>query len=302
MKWTLLLGSIGGILALALLSWMGVLPDRDGRSPRALFDETRSFRMPADYVSEGDGIQGAIAERAWYGCLYLAERMRAKGWTVAAASSSRLSEPLLDRADIVIMMSPGAPGESEGQDWLDYSDEEIGALVSFVRDGGGLYIHGMPYFSHETWIHSITDPFGIGFALGGQVLDLYSCFMGEVELVESSALEDHRAIGRAERFYFYGGYIEELGDATPIAWSEPTSWFDRFAEPEDKSETLWSDYIGNEMRDTDEQAGPFPVVAVLKFGKGRVCIDSGLMLANQWASEPDTFELALSIMEWLGRR
>lgn len=306
MKPYVVLGSLLGILAFALLAEVSISPGRGDAIEHeeffVLFDESHAFQMPSDYVSAGDGVQGAIEESAWYGCSHLAARLRGRGWVVEAENSGPLTEEMLRDVHVLMMMSPGGSGAAEGETGSNYSDKEIRAIVDFVREGGGLYVHGSAFFAHERDIHRLTDPFGVRFALGGQVLDDSNRFLEESVLVRSSGIAAHPAVQGTQRFYSYGSFVAQLGEAAAIAWTEPTAWFDRFVDPGNADEAHWTDYIGNEERDADERVGPLPVIAALEFGEGRVCFDSGLMLANQWASETGNFDLAISIVEWLARR
>lgn len=252
---------------------------------RVVLDQTRNVGVgPRSYFST------RVTE--WYGTTELVKHLTGLGYTVDTLDKWPITEEQLARASVLIIFGPE----------FGFRKEEIEVLQQFVANGGGLYIGFQrnrldPGSSWGTG--PIARAFGGDFRLGGNVADSSQNFRGRVWCPMITDFAPHPITEGVTGWYVQGAVIVPPPGAVVLARSSPNSWFDR---------AVASDYWGNDRRDRDmygvlEEAGPFPLLAALEYGKGRVVLsgDSSFMM-NDWIGQLSAKRLAGNIVDWLARK
>ncbi|HIP98955.1 TPA: tetratricopeptide repeat protein, partial [Candidatus Bipolaricaulota bacterium] len=192
----------------------------------------------------------------------------------------------LEGADILVILEP----------WGWYHPGEVEAIRGFVRAGGGLLLAAGPWRgSGLRAANGIASYLGASFRANGRVRDPTDHYSDRSHIIIVSTLADHPIARGVGSFYFQGTYIARLGPAAVVAESDPDAWFDHFGAED------W----GDGERQPEEESGPFPLIAAMGFGAGRVVLaGDGSFTYNSWIDKLDAERLALNVMEWLasGRR
>jgi len=253
-----------------------------------LFDETRLLKRAEGTYEEGQGYDLAVGETAPYGASHFAGLLREQGYEVRALTQRPITPESLRGAAVLMILEPTvAP---------PYSPAEVEAIREFVEQGGGLFLASRGWRGRVRpagGADPIARAFGVSFKGNGIICDSTDHYGLYLHVIEVSQLEEHWITNGVTSFYFHGTYLDELGDAEVIAHSDADSWFDEFGEDD------W----GDRKRQPDEEEGPFPVLAAMEFGKGRVVFAGNAfsILANDWIDHLDAERLALNIVVWLAR-
>ena len=282
------LGWIGCFLALCcLLGVVTAFPVLGSASQvQILFDETRLPRRSEGSYEEGEGYDFAIAETAWYGTSVLAEHLREQGYKVGALSERPITSEVLTDADVLLVFEP-----SMG---IPYTPSEILSIRTFVEQGGGLFLTCMNWRGEERPTGG-TDPiaraFGVSFKDNGGIQDSSSHYGDQLHIIKISISNEHDVTDEVSSYYFQGTYLDEIGGALVLAESDEESWFDCYG----------SDNWGDDIKQHDEESGPFPVLAAMVYGGGRIVFagDAFSLVSNDWIDELDAERLVLNIIEWL---
>jgi len=271
------------VLCLVFLSFVQVVSAQPG-DYKVLFDETRLHkRTDGGYVNR-------IFETEWYGGSDFANALRDKGFSISKTSTKPITYEKLKGYDVFIILSSDN----------DYSDSEIDAIESFVTNGGGLFL------ARDDWrggtddnyaSNTIAKRFGVSFAKNGQICDASSHYGTKKkyrDCPKTTNIKSHAITVGISSFYFSSGtYIKDTGASKVLAYSDSDAWFD----------DLWDEYEGkwgNHVKDNDEKSGPFPVLSVMEYGKGRIVfIGDGGLFINSWLDKLADEKLGLNIVNWL---
>ncbi len=260
------------VLCLAFLSFIPVVSAQSSsRDYNVLFDETRL------YVVHGDGYEGnlSIYDTGVFGCSDFADRLRTNGFSVSKISSKPITYEKLKKYDVLMVMHRGG----------SYSEGEINAIKQFVEDGGGLF----------TADFDIAKQFGeVTHSYDGRICDPTDHFMGEVfggnniSIPEITNIKSHAITMDVSYFYYIDGpHITNPSafDVDVLAYTDNDAWFD--SKPH------------NFRKDISEATGPFPVLLVKEYGKGRIVIFPSNSFSNSWLFLFCHPRLALNIVNWL---
>ena len=231
----------------------------------------------------------------------LAIMLKEKGFTVEEQNLNPIRLDDLTRYDVVVFSSSWHSREI-------YSSEAE-ALAIFVQNGGGLFLmgqHGVASWSDE-WdnsVNKIGKYFGIefNFVMVCDPTDHYyyreSDPDGGVDLPFITDIRHHEVTDGVSKFMInWGTSLQISAPAIPIAYTDRDAWLD--------TNSIWhSDLEQWECsQDEFEVLGRFPVLAVSRYGTGKVVAigDPGLFF-NCWLGYYDHSDLAQNIFEWLSIR
>ncbi len=236
-------------LVMALALGMALAFNDPGRlkSGRVVIDETHAnwewTDIPFDTTSVG------IHAEYNYRCLY---DYIARHYKVARCTSG-LTPSLLDTTDIVIIKTPTEP----------YGEDEINAIVEFVKNGGGLILIGdhTNLFGMSAYLNEIARQFGMRFRYD----DTFDVATTSLTVFTPDRIAYHPSVRKVEEFSFLTSCSI---DADP------------FVEPVMVGSGLGSEdvdyshpnFFGNITFDLSDRFGLFLQAAARKFGEGRVLL------------------------------
>ena len=267
------------------------IPTTKTIKPVILFDETRLLKRTADSYKEGSGYEFAIGETAWYGASTFAQILRDQGYEVRALKDRPITPTALTGVDVLVILEP------YNDVTPPYSSFEIQAISEFVKNGGGLFLAERSWRGSEGssgGVDVIARAFGVSFKGNGEIDDPTDHFGDKLHTIKISRLEKHPITEGVGSYYFdRASYLDVLGNAEVVAFSDVDSWFDQFS----------SDNWGDHKRQPGEKTGPFPVLAVMNYGDGRIVFaGNGIIMMNGWIDDLDDKKLALNIIDWLLKR
>ncbi|MCW3130812.1 MAG: DUF4350 domain-containing protein [Methanophagales archaeon] len=271
--------------------------DRHIRTPIVkVFQESL---QPAKILFIHDGYSEAkkITNTDWNGYSDLAAMLEGKGFTVVEQNLNPITLDDLTCYDIVVF-SPSWHNRE-----IDSSEAE--ALAIYVQNGGGLFLmgeNGVASWS-DKWDNSVSKVgkyFGIefNFAMVCDPTDHYDNERdpdGGVDMPFITDISHHKVTDGVSKFMIVWGTSLQVSDsALPIAYTDSDAWLD--------TNSIWNSDLKHWecYQDGSEELGRFPVLAVSRYGSGKVVAlgDSGLFL-NDWLDNYDHFDLAHNIFEWL---
>ena len=256
-----------------------------GGEVHILFDETRLHKRSEGSYTAGEGYSYAIEETASYGASTFANLLQELGYAVDALTAKPITSYALNEVDLLIILNP--------EYTPIYTTSEIKAIHSFVENGGGLFLAGTGWRGSESpsgGPESIARAFGLSFKDNGQLCDPTDHRGSLTHVIQIKTMRDHRITKNVSGYYGQGTYLDEVDQAFVLAESDPDSWFDRYGSYD------W----GDKERQTSEENGPFPVLAAMGYGTGRIVISGSTSLVmNSWIDDLDAERLALNIVEWL---
>jgi hypothetical protein len=231
---------------------------------RVLFDETHGV------VSDAWHGRYSIDEayRDW------AERLRQKGYEVAANRTSPLTLSLLSQYDVCVLALPTQP----------FAPEEVAALKAFVANGGGLLL--------------LADAFG-----GGTVLNPISQEFGIT--INSDVLADWDDSRPIRPFHFFihtwprPGPLTAYVDLVMYDWGssltlQEPAWAFGTGDPD-----TWID-DGDGQQEPGETIGSPVGMAAAEYGAGRVvAIGDANLFMNMYSREFDNAQLSVNVVDWL---
>jgi PKD repeat protein len=252
---------------------------------RILFDQTRLQKLSSGSYTKGVGYEYAIEEMAGYGASHFAELLQDRGCTVQPLTKRPITQQSLKEADVLLIIEPSISAP--------YTSSEVEAIRKFVEQGGGLFL------VCRMWRGSVrpsggADPiaraFGVSFKDNGQIHDPTDHAGSDLDVIRVSTLLSHPVTGGVKSYYYQGTYLDELGGTSVLARSDEDSWFDHFGSND------WGDHV----KQPTEESGPFPVLAAMEYGEGRLVFagDATIMM-NDWIGDLDAEKLALNIIGWL---
>jgi serine/threonine protein kinase len=190
-----------------------------------------------------------------------------KSYTLESLIAGPITPSVLANHRILILSAPDG--------W--YSPQEAETILNFVRDGGGLLILRVDGAGSQGLI---TEPLGVSFA-GRPIASEQHFDWGpwgfNVELPSGSGL----LAGVTHITLNADAALEVSSPASTIASTRADTWLD---------------LNQNQVRDADEQVGPFPVAAQAQLEHGRAVIFS----ATVWGSFfYDNRPFIMNALEWL---
>jgi hypothetical protein len=189
---------------------------------------------------------------------------------------------LLSEFDIVMLKTPTRP----------FTEEEIGALVEFVRRGGGLWLLGdhTNVFGTSTYLNQLTTHFGLRLVYDS-TYDLRT--MG-LSLFRRPAIFPHPAVAFMPPFLF----ATSCTMVSPYFSENMILGYGLKVMELDYSQTSF--FPKKDSR--DYSFGIFVQQGGVKFGRGRVALfTDSTCFSNFFMFIPGKPELALGTLEWLNR-
>ena len=190
-----------------------------------------------------------------------------KSYTLDSLSKGPITPSVLADHRILILSAPNG--------W--YSPEEADTILNFVRNGGGLLILGVDGAGSQSLI---TEPVGVGF-VGRPIASEQHLDWGPWGFKVDTSSNSGLLAGVSQVTLNADAALEVNSPANAIASTGANTWLD---------------LNQNQVRDTDEQMGPFPFAAQAQLGRGRVVIFS----ATVWGSFfYDNMPFVMNALEWL---
>ncbi|MBF0469329.1 MAG: hypothetical protein HQK61_10680, partial [Desulfamplus sp.] len=206
-----------------------------------------------------------------------------KFYTVSHNLDKILTQELLSKHDILILKTPTSP----------YSDDEIKAVVSFVENGGGLWLIGdhTNVFGMSYYINFLAKKFDLLFHYDST----YDLQTGKLSVYKPPGILSHPIVNFMPPFLF----------ATSCTLSAPLSAENVMIGYGLRARPLA--YSGRSFfhqdPTTDYEFGLFLQSAAVKYGKGRVtAFTDSTCFSNFYMFIPGKPELALGTIEWLNRK
>ena len=250
-----------------------------------LFDETGLVKRSEGSYSEGEGYNYASQETASYGASKFADLLRKQGYVVDALTQPPITPTALSRADVLLILEPDVG--------CTYLPSEIEAIRHFVHQGGGLLLACATWRGDEHpngGADLIARAFGVSFRDNGKVCDPTDHSGDSPDVVKIHSLHNHSVTAGVSAYYCYGTYLDESGGAKVLATADNDAWFDHFGTAD------W----GDKKKQVNEESGPFPVLAAMGYGTGRIVFTGGAsFIMNGWIDKLDDQQLALNIIDWL---
>ncbi len=198
--------------------------------------------------------------------------------------SDRIDDERLSRCDVLVIKTPTAP----------YTNDEVAAIVRFVRQGGGLLLVGehTDVFKSSTYLNQVAEPLGFRFRkdllfrIGSAYVQHYVppavphpaiAHLPPMVFAVSCSIDPGQSLGRA--------IIGNSG-----LWSLPPDYSTENYFPE-------AEYRG------DAHYGSFIQLWGTWVGRGRVLAwTDSTIFSNFSAFEPGKPELMLGMLDWLNHR
>lgn len=194
-----------------------------------------------------------------------------------------LDKKLLEACDVLILKTPTKP----------YSDEEVEAIVSYVENGGGLYLIGdhTNVFGTGVNLNRIAEHFNLSFNYDCT----YELVGGNLSTYQKPKLFSHKALGEMDKFLF----------ATSCTLNAP--WYAEDVIVGYGLKNLQADYSQKNFFPEDQNSphleyGLFLQSAALKYKEGRVlAYTDSTVFSNFWMFMKGKPELLLGSLRWLNR-
>ncbi|MEM2100184.1 MAG: CARDB domain-containing protein [Thermoproteota archaeon] len=148
-------------------------------------------------------------------------------------------------ADILVIAAPKT----------SFSPEEVEAIKSYVKNGGGLLLQIEPDGCHVA--NGLSKEFGVTVKCGNLVSSSHLWDYGSFEVYAIN--RDHEVTRGVASLTWNWGVALEVNNPSAVI----------LAQTDEKS---WVDSNNNLLIDSNEERGPFPVIVGLEYGKGRVII------------------------------
>jgi hypothetical protein len=233
--------------------------ERALRQPKIafLFDERRASMDTLD--NEYSGVAQILRQ-----CEYSAKS------TVDPLDSTRLSE-----YDVVVVTCPNG----------SYALNELDAIESFVRGGGGLLLMGQWSVDDPTGLNQVAGLFGVAFKGNGSVRDPKlgpDAYMPTIQQFR----DGHPVCTGIRAMGIFGGRVLSIGNNTALAWGDADTY---------------GDLNNNRLLDAGEPTGANCIVlAAAELGSGRaIFISDTDLFDNDFLGSLDHEKLFFNIVAWL---
>lgn len=194
-----------------------------------------------------------------------------------------ISTELLRNCDVLIIKTPTAT----------FSESEIGAIVKFVRDGGGLFLIGehTNVFGTSTYINPIAKQFGMRFEYDAT----YDLKTGDLSVYKPPRLLPHPIVQNLTVFLFGSSCTLD------VAWSAEEVIMG-YGLKSLKADYSQKNFFNAKTESPGMDFGQFVQSAAAKHGKGRVlAFTDSTVFSNFWIFLPGKPELLLGSINWLNR-
>lgn len=246
-----------------------------------LFDETGPYEQK-DFTIYN---LGPVGESSF------AALLQANGFTVNRTTQKPLTQNELKNYDVLILMAPAR----------NYTDTEIATIQEFVRNGGGLLLVGNGWNTEDGGqdyaFNKIAESFGVDYRSTIQVGDSQQYFASQTKAKITNLTQNPLTSNLNYFYYFQGTYMQNAGNSTILAYSSPTSYADKgFLTSDGYSMT-------NELKDTNETSGPFPVFSTMTYGNGKVVFFGSVGdFMNSWLYRSNGWIIGLNSLNWLSNK
>ncbi|MCD6469116.1 MAG: hypothetical protein J7L32_07435, partial [Thermoplasmata archaeon] len=240
-----------------------------------------------EYHSEWENTTKAM-DTEWYGMLSVYNYYSWADWLdkyyyVDINVNSTLNMSLLKNYDVLILKCPT----------IQYSDEEVSAIVQFVRDGGGLYLIGdhTNVFGMNSFLNQVSERFGIRFNYDAT----YQVPTGWFSRYKPPSMLAHPIVQHVKRFDF----LTSCTLSAPLTAEDVITGYNLFSE----TGTYSTEFFFRSMKDIpDEEAGVFLQTVALEYGKGRVVAFTDSTVFSNYAMFMDGYpNFTLGTIEYLNR-
>lgn len=244
---------------------------------KVAFDETGSFEKRYTIYSTGP-----------LGGSSFASVLEANGLEVVRYTDSPITYDKIKDFNILIIMAPGR----------NYTDSEVQSIQKFVERGGGLFLVGDGWGVEDGGLNysfnKIADAFGVSYKPYELVADSVNYIVSPSRVKITDIQNSTLTTGITEFIYFRGTYIQNTGPSSVIAYSSPDSWADQTFLKSDG----YSDI--NEIKDSNETSGPFPLWSSLEYGQGKVVFFGAAgTFINSWLYRSNGWKVGLNSVYWL---
>jgi hypothetical protein len=227
-------------------------------------------------------------DKEWYGMLstynyYSWSEYLDKYYSVEKNINETISLELLKDYDILILKCPTS----------FYSNEEILSVISFVENGGGLYLIGdhTDVFGMNTFLNQISQNFGIEFKTDAT----YELGTGQLSKFTPDHLIVHPIMQKIKNFDF----MTSCTLSAPLN-SESVILGNRLISEPGTYST--ENFFRESVSSTESEFGILLQSVALKYGKGRVVAFSDSTVFSSFSMFSDGFEkFTLSTMDYLNR-
>lgn len=228
-------------------------------------------------------------DKEWYGQLSTYNYYNWAKWLgyyyhVDRNINHTFNSSLLKNYDILVLKCPTNP----------FSDEEINAIVDFVKNGGGLYLIGdhTNVLGMNFYLNQVSERFGIKFRYDAT----YELRTGNTSIYETPKAASHPVMQDVKEFDFLTSCTLEA----PINSENVIIGYNLLAEPG----TYSTPYFFREMKSTlDTEQGLFLQAVALKHGKGRVVAFTDSTCFSNFCMFMDGYtNFNLGVMNYLNRK
>ncbi len=245
---------------------------------RVLIDEAHSDWEWTDSPFD----TAAIGMRAEYNyaCLY---DYLASYYTVSRCKTSITPEVLTD-TDVLILKTPTQP----------YSNDEIAAIVDFVRRGGGLLLIGdhTNLFGMSTYLNEISSRFGMCFRYD----DTFDLPTGNLSRFLATRISRHSTLRKVNRLDF-------LTSCSIRAYPLSVPVIVGYGLASEDADYGHPNFFGNISYDLTDRFGLFLQCASRKVGKGRIILfTDSTCFSNFCLFGSDMHALMLGFIDFLNRQ
>lgn len=246
-------------------------------SPKILFDETGTF-----------GNFYKIFNIENYGTSSFATLLEENGYSVSRLTDKPITAEKLKGYDVLILMAP----------YRNYTDDEVNVINKFVEDGGGLFlvgsnwgdVDGGPDFAYN----KIAQSFGVSYANNVVLVDNQEYILFPYFIKITNITPNPVTNNVSEFYYVMGTYLEDTGNSTTLAYSSDNSFADiGYTTPQGTTSS-------NYQKDSNETNGPYPIIATMNYGKGKVVfMGAAGTLTNYMVYRDNGWKLGLNSINWL---
>jgi eukaryotic-like serine/threonine-protein kinase len=249
-------------------------------NPKVLFDETGPYGK--DFTIYSIGPLGASS---------YANLLQENGFTVSKITESPITDDNLKDINVLIVMAPER----------NYTDDEIKTINNFVANGGGLFLLGDNWGNEDGGtdyaFNKLAKSFGVEYANNSLLLDSNNYFIltenPKITNITSSPL----TANVPEFYYILGTYIKNTGTSNISAYSGADSWAD-IGNISSEGYTT-----SNEVKDTGELSGPFPVLSSMNYGNGKIVfMGSVRSYTNNYIYRNNGWKLGINAVSWLSNK
>lgn len=263
--------------ALFAVCFIGLNPSGGPRGGSVLVDE---FHSDWEWTTEAYD-ENWYGERSGYNYYCFYEHIAR--YFDTRRNMSEISDETLSGVDVLVMKTPTRP----------FSDSEVDAIESFVRDGGGLYLIGdhTNVFGTGNNLNQLSKRFGITFNLDAT----YELTDGSLSEFERPALLPHQTIQNLPHFLF----ATSCTLSAPLTAHESILGYGLKTFSADYSQ---KNFFPKDTNGPDIEFGLFLQSAAVEYGSGRVlAFTDSTVFSNFWMFMPGKPELLIESINWLDR-